>query len=60
MFCLDEVFQLQNYVTVHAFIITKIIKKCFVAFWWVTHKVQIVTNLWLTFGYYNLEYVSLD
>ena len=39
MFFLDEAFQLQNYITVHAFIIIKIrIYKCFVTFWWVTYK----------------------
>ena len=61
MLYLDEAFQLQNYITVHAFIIIKI-KNIYMLcdIWWVTYKVQILTNLLVTFRYCNFEEFSLD
>ena len=61
MLYLVEAFQLQNYITVHAFITIKIKNMhALWHFWWVTYKVQILINLLVTFRYCNFEEFSLD
>ena len=44
VFCLDEAFQLQNCITLMIIIKKSKMYKYFVILWWVTYKVEIVTN----------------